>query len=163
MTTPVFIGLGSNRQSEENLQAAVHMLRERWPDIRFSHVYRTAALEVTEQDAFLNAVGRMKIDDSPKEIQMEMHRIEKRLGKAPPYRFGPRTIDMDILLYGDELSDDPSLTLPHPRMHLRRFVLEPLTELLSPTQRHPRLGRSWGDLLSQTLDQKCERVPSMML
>ena len=151
----VFLGLGSNIDPEKNLTEAAKKLRAAWPDIRFSSVYRSAATEVTEQPDFLNAVARFETEQSPEEIIRVLQKMEQSLGKDPPYRFGPRTIDLDLLLYGDAVIDDPTMIIPHPRMHQRRFVLDPLSELLDPDTLHPRIQRSWKMLRKDVEKQHC--------
>jgi 2-amino-4-hydroxy-6-hydroxymethyldihydropteridine diphosphokinase len=162
-TVTILIGMGSNIDAEKNLQSAAEKLRSEWPDIRFSSVYRTAPRERADQADFLNAVALMESKEAPADILRILSAIEGSLGKSLPYRFGPRTIDLDLLLVDDIVSDIPALTLPHPRMHERRFVLEPLADLLSPGSRHPRLGKTWSDLLSHLLDQPCERMTGIQL
>ena len=117
----IFLGLGSNIDPEANLKAAAKELRDIWPDIRFSHVYRSKAAEVTDQPDFLNAVAVIETDETPEKIASRLHTIEKILKKNPPFRFGPRTIDLDLLLYGDDTITTAKLTVPHPRMHQRRL------------------------------------------
>lgn len=148
--TPVFLALGSNINPEQNLRAAAELLRARWPAIRFSPVYRTTAREVTDQDDFLNAVAMLDTDEPPEAIAHHLRGIERTLKKAPPFKFGPRTIDLDLLLYGNQVIETPELTVPHPRMHERRFVLEPLCDLIH--------DKKWRDALGKTLDQKCVKT-----
>ncbi len=160
----IFIALGSNIDPEDNLKAAATMLRKRHPAIRFSSVYRSAPLHHEEQDDFLNAVARLDADLTPDEIYEFLTHIERHLKKNPPFRFGPRTIDLDLLLYGDSVggyslpTTHYPLVVPHPRMHERRFVLEPLIELLDPTGIHPVIGKTWKELLDKTLDQKANKL-----
>ena len=156
MSPLVFIALGSNIDPERNLEAAAKMLRERWPSIRFSSVYKTKAREREDQGDFLNAVGVFSENEKPEKILLTLQEIEHTLKKNPPYRFGPRTIDLDLLLYGEEIIQSDLLTVPHPRMHERRFVLEPLCELANVTSLHPILGKTWKELLSQRMNQECE-------
>ena len=154
----IFIGLGSNISPKENLRKAAAMLRSHFPAIQFSPVYKSSAREVEDQDDFLNAVAACETEKSPEEVHSILKSIEESLGKAPPYRFGPRTIDLDLLLYGDlsqPATINPQLVLPHPRMHERRFVLEPLYELIDANTLHPILKQSWKELLEQSLDQEC--------
>lgn len=154
----IFIALGSNIDPDTNLKKAADMLRKNFAAIQFSSVYRTAAREVEDQDDFLNAVALVETDKSPEEIHAILQSIEESLGKAPPFRFGPRTIDLDFLLYGNSiqpLTRNPPLVLPHPRMHERRFVLEPLCELIDLQSQHPVLKESWEKLLGKTLEQDC--------
>lgn len=108
------------------------MLREQFTSLIFSHVYRTAPQDITDQPEFLNAVARIETALSPEDLLTALQAIEKRLGKNPPFPKGPRTIDLDLLLYGTCVQEGPP-TLPHPRMYERRFVLEPLCELLAKT------------------------------
>jgi 2-amino-4-hydroxy-6-hydroxymethyldihydropteridine diphosphokinase len=155
----VYLSLGSNIEPEKNLQDAATRLRREFHAIRFSSVFRTEAREVKEQPDFLNAVALFETDLAPKDILRKLKTIEKQLGKAPPFRFGPRTIDLDLLLYDDMVLEDPSLTLPHPRMHERRFVLEPLCQLIDPAQKHPAIKRTWRSLLDEVSLQKCSAIP----
>src|SRR3989338_7615819 len=118
--TQIFLGLGSNIDPEMNLQKAAAMLREHFPSIIFSSVYRTAAREVEDQDDFLNAVAACATEKSPEEVHSILNGIEDSLGKAPPFRFGPRTIDLDLLLHGNQsqiANRKSELVIPHPRMH----------------------------------------------
>lgn len=168
----IHIALGSNIDPENNIKAAVTMLRERHPAIRFSSMYRSAPLHHEEQDDFLNAVAAIETDDSLEKFFESLMHIERKLGKNPPFRFGPRTIDLDLLLHGDDVHPDEDtwkvshqakeetgpLIIPHPRMHERRFVLEPLTEITDPHSRHPILGKTWQEFLETTLDQEIERM-----
>lgn len=154
----VFVGLGSNIDPETNLRAAAKRLRELFPTIIFSSVYRTAPLHEEEQPAFLNAVARFKTGERPEAALEGLQHIERELRKNPPFRFGPRTIDLDLLLYNNRTVNIPDrqLIIPHPRMHERRFVLEPLCELVDKTGRHPVLGGTWGELLKETGKQECK-------
>ncbi len=158
----IFIGLGSNIESEANLQKAAAMLRSHFPTICFSSVYTSSAREVEDQDDFLNAVAACETEKSPEEIQSILRTIEQSLGKAPPYRFGPRTIDLDLLLYGDHILKAKDLTVPHPRMHERRFVLEPLCELINDNAMHPKLKQSWQELLDRVQDQECMKISTVL-
>jgi len=114
-------------------------------------VYKTAARDEEQQDDFLNAVAKIETDESPEEVYYALQSIEEDLKKDPPYKKGPRTIDLDILLYKDpdnrQLTTD-NLVIPHPRMQERRFILEPLCEL----------DNSWQSHLQKTLDQSCKRI-----
>ncbi len=156
--TSIYIALGSNIDPEDNLKAAATMLRERLPGIRFSSVYRSAPLHHEQQDDFLNAVAGFDADLAPDDVYEFLTNVERHLKKAPPFKFGPRTIDLDLLLHGNLIRPDPPLILPHPRMHERRFVLEPLIELLDPTATHPVIGKTWEELLDKTLDQKANKL-----
>lgn len=127
----ITIGIGSNIDAENNIREAAHMLRKVWSDARFSSVYQTVARDYEDQPDFLNAAATFQTDLKPREVLQRLQEIETLLGKAPPFKFGPRTIDLDLLLYDNLIVDEPGLHLPHPRMHQRRFVLEPLCDLLN--------------------------------
>jgi 2-amino-4-hydroxy-6-hydroxymethyldihydropteridine diphosphokinase len=131
--------------------------------IRFSAVYESAATDITDQAAFLNAVALIKTDEDPQIIAKALQKIEKTLKKAPPFRFGPRTIDLDILLYGNQKIETDALHIPHPRMHQRRFVLEPLTELLDKNEMHPTMKKTWKELLNEVQEQECKKVKMKLL
>lgn len=148
----MFIGIGSNIEAEKNLRACAEILRADYPNIRFSSVYETAAREAEDQDDFLNAVATFETDETPEEIRITLTTIEQDLKKNPPYDKGPRTIDLDVLLYDDLQQHDPTLTIPHPRMLDRRFVLEPLCELDS----------SWNASLLQTKEQDCKKTEILL-
>ncbi len=150
----VYLSLGSNIDAEENLKAAATMLRAFFPDIRFSSVYRTEAQNYEDQADFLNAVASFHTGKSPATILTILQGIETMLWKDPPFRFGPRTIDLDILLYGDEMIHTHDLKIPHPRMHERRFVLEPLSELIDLSATHPLLKKSWKEFRKTMADQE---------
>ncbi len=169
----IFIAIGSNINPANNLKAAATLLRDVHPVIRFSSVYRSSPIHHEQQDDFLNAVAAFDADHSPDQIYDLISEVEKILKKNPPFRFGPRTIDLDLLLHGEFVLPDkdvwesthpkseirnPQLIIPHPRMHERRFVLEPLTELLDPNLKHPIIGKSWKELLEQTMDQQVRRI-----
>jgi 2-amino-4-hydroxy-6-hydroxymethyldihydropteridine diphosphokinase len=153
-----YIGIGSNILPEANLVAAADLLREEWPDVRFSHVYRSKALEQANQADFLNAVAEVEADRDEHSLHGKLKQLEECLGKAIKERFGPRTIDLDLLLYGDLVQNTQGLILPHPRMHRRRFVLQPMCELIPLQRMHPRFRIEWLELLKKTEDQECERI-----
>jgi 2-amino-4-hydroxy-6-hydroxymethyldihydropteridine diphosphokinase len=135
----VFLGLGSNLGDRRlNLQQAVHLLEETMKIERLSSVYDTAPMLVVDQPRFLNLVCEVSTQLSPKELLLQVKTIEHKLGRVAGPRFGPRLIDIDLLLYDDLILESPSLTLPHPRMLQRAFVLVPLAELV-PMLQHPVL------------------------
>ena len=167
----VYIGIGSNIDAEINMALCGGRLKALFPDIRFSGVYETAPREAMGQADFWNAVAKIETAQSPEELHAMLQKIEKDLKKKPPYPKGPRTIDLDILLYDDRKLNIPikgkkpekwdtgiGLTVPHPRMHQRRFVLEPLCELIAPNAQHPTLGKPWKELLKETADQRCTKT-----
>lgn len=154
----MYIALGSNIDPEKNLRAAATMLRKAFRGIRFSPVYRTAALDVKDQDDFLNAAAVFKTTLTPEQVAVKLKAIEKKLKKNPPVRFGPRTIDLDLLLYGNEISLDDALTIPHLRLHTRRFVLQPLLDLGAGDLVHPGFDRRLKSYLAEVEDQDCRKT-----
>jgi 2-amino-4-hydroxy-6-hydroxymethyldihydropteridine diphosphokinase len=129
--TRVFVGLGSNLGDRElNLRRALVRL-EQLGSVRVSAFRETDPVGVTDQPKFLNAAAELATDLSPRELLERLLEIERELGRdrATERRWGPRVIDLDLLLFGEEAIDEPGLTVPHPRLADRRFVLEPLCEL----------------------------------
>jgi 2-amino-4-hydroxy-6-hydroxymethyldihydropteridine diphosphokinase len=156
---PVFIALGSNRGDQlANCLRAVEELRCQpgFTVVRVSSWYRTEPLGPVDQDWFVNGVVWGETELSTEELLGVLMGIEERLGRVRGVRWGPRTLDLDILLYGDDCVDSPRLTVPHPRLHERRFVLVPLVEL-DPRRVHPHLGVSVEELLAR-LPQAGQRV-----
>jgi 2-amino-4-hydroxy-6-hydroxymethyldihydropteridine diphosphokinase len=125
------VGLGSNLGDRElNLRRALQRLEE-LGTVRASSFRETNPVGVTDQPKFLNAAVELATDLPPKELLERLLEIERELGRdrATERRWGPRVIDLDLLLFGEEAIDEPGLTVPHPRLADRRFVLEPLCEL----------------------------------
>jgi 2-amino-4-hydroxy-6-hydroxymethyldihydropteridine diphosphokinase len=154
----VYLGLGSNIDPEKNLRTAADMLRKVFPGIRFSSIYRSAPLMVKDQPEFLNAAAVFETEKTPEKVASELRKIEKKLKKNPPERFGPRTIDLDLLLYGQEIGLDDELTIPHLAMHQRRFVLEPLIELGAGDVMHPGFDVTLKEYLANVQHQHCEKT-----
>ena len=156
-----FIALGANLGDPvATVQAAIHALRE-LPDTEFvaaSSLYRTAPVGLRHQPDFINAVVELVAVSPAPTLMDSLFGIEARFGRQRSVKNAPRTLDLDLLLYGDELSDDPQLTLPHPRLHERAFVLAPLAEI-APQLRIPGRG-SVGDLLLRCADQQIEKILS---
>lgn len=155
--------MGSNIDAETNLRASADLIRREWPSVRFSSVWQTKAMEVTTQADFLNAVAVFDATDSPEFIHGKLQGIERALKKSPPFRFGPRTIDLDILLYGEQIIQTSDLTVPHPKLHQRRFVLEPLIELGAGEMVHPIQQKKLNDFLPHIIDQECKRTQRLEL
>jgi 2-amino-4-hydroxy-6-hydroxymethyldihydropteridine diphosphokinase len=132
VSVPAYVGLGSNLGDRAaNLDAAVGALTET-PGIRVvrsSSVYETSPVGGPEQEDFLNAVVEIETGLKPHELLRVLQKIERKLGRVRDERFGPRTIDLDLLTYSDHVVDEPDLQVPHPRMHERAFVVVPLGEL----------------------------------
>lgn len=155
MTTPprAYVGMGSNLGDRAGnlLLALCGMTRAGLSVARLSSVYETEPAGVSEeQPAFLNMVaelvGRLP---PPEELLRLLLDVELSLGRRRPRPLAPRTLDLDLLLYEGEVVETKALTLPHPRLHRRRFVLAPLAELISDAQ-HPTLGATFADLLAAT-------------
>jgi 2-amino-4-hydroxy-6-hydroxymethyldihydropteridine diphosphokinase len=125
------LALGSNLGDRRaNLRAALRGLEVAGVHLqRASSLYETAPMYQADQPAFLNAVIQVETALWPEDLLRASQEIERLVGRQPRERFGPREIDVDILLYGDERRDSPELTIPHPRMAERPFVLVPLAEL----------------------------------
>jgi len=141
--TTVYLALGSNiGNRKENLLRAVDLLHANGARIiRISSVYETEPVDYLQQDWFLNSVLEAETDLGALELLQSMRGIEVAMGSKKAFAKGPRLIDLDILLYGDQSIDTPELQVPHPRMLERKFVLVPLVEI-APNLRHP----SWlGD------------------
>jgi 2-amino-4-hydroxy-6-hydroxymethyldihydropteridine diphosphokinase len=137
-----FVGIGSNLgDREDNLRRAVELLSvEDGVDVTaVSEIRETEPVGPVEQGAFLNGAVRIETDLGPRELLERLLAVEQRLGRVREERWGPRTIDLDLLLYGDEAVDEPGLTVPHPRLHERRFALEPLADL-APSLEIPGRG-----------------------
>jgi len=148
----VYLGLGSNLgDRRRNLEAALDALRAH-PQIAVTAV--SSFLETDPeggppgQGKFLNAAAGIETDLAPESLLEELKRIERSLGRRPGPRWGPRQIDLDILLYGDTILETGTLVIPHPRMRERRFVLEPLAEI-APDVRDPVTGLAVRDLLAR--------------
>lgn len=146
--TVAFVGLGSNLgEREETLRQALRLLGERVEVRAVSSFRETEPVGVAEQPRFVNAAAMVETDLAPRELLDALLGVERKLGRERGERWGPRTIDLDLLLFGGATLDEPGLTLPHPRLHERRFVLEPLAEL-DPDLVVPGRGRV-SELLSE--------------
>ncbi|WP_022799294.1 2-amino-4-hydroxy-6-hydroxymethyldihydropteridine diphosphokinase [Thermus islandicus] len=149
-----YVGLGSNLGDRAAYLLAGLSALSRLPEtrlLRLSPVYETDPVG-PPQPLYLNLVAELETGLPPRLLLSEMLRIEERLGRERKERFGPRTLDLDLLLYGDLVVEEEGLRVPHPRLHQRAFVLVPLVDLL-PTGRHPLLGRTFAELLA-SLDSR---------
>lgn len=127
-----FLGIGSNLGDREgHLRRALDLLaaEEGIEVVAVSTLRETEPVGPVEQGPFLNGAVQVSTELPPRELLERLLDVEQRLGRVRSERFGPRTIDLDLLVYGDEVVDEPGLMLPHPRLHERRFALEPLAEL----------------------------------
>ena len=140
-----YISLGSNLGDREAMiRAAIEAL----PGVvAVSELRETEPVGLVDQPPFLNGVARLETELSARELLEALLAVERQLGRERRVRWGPRTIDLDLLLYGSETLEEPGLTVPHPRLHERRFALEPLAEL-APSLVVPGRGRV-GDLLAE--------------
>lgn len=143
MAVFAYIGLGSNLGDRRAMIAGA---LERLQPRRVSAVVETEPVGNTDQPRFLNAVAELETELPPAELLSRLLDVERGLGRVRVERWGPRSIDLDLLLYGDERVSSTSLSVPHPELHRRRFVLEGLAELC-PDRSVPGLGRTVRELL----------------
>lgn len=137
MVTLVYLALGSNLGDPlENLRRGIALLGEKLDHLDYSSVYETAPVGVADQPDFLNMVIRGQTTLGPHELLSFVKAVEQRVGRRPTFRWGPRVLDVDILLYGQESIDLPDLKVPHPELLKRDFVLIPLCEI-APRARMP--------------------------
>ena len=147
------IALGSNLDSrfgdrETNVREALRRLGELGEVKAVSRFYETEPVGYVNQPWFLNAAAVLETELEPVELMRALLRIEQEMGRERVVAKGPRVIDLDLLLYGDRVMSTAELTLPHPEMQERRFVLEPLSEVAGKWV-HPVLGATVGEMLEQ--------------
>jgi len=158
-STKAFIGLGANLgDPEAQVRRAFAALTE-LPGTRLlaaSSLYRSAPVGYTVQPDFVNAVAQIETRLGAEALLRELLATEARFGRVREFPNAPRTLDLDLLLYGDRVIAEPGLVVPHPRMHERAFVLAPLAEI-APDTVIPGKGRA-GALLAACVDQKMEKI-----
>lgn len=143
----IYLALGTNLgDRSSNLARARDELKPFVEILQESSVYETPPWGVTDQPTFLNQVLKATSELAPLELLKTVKKIESSMGRVPTIRFGPRLIDIDILLYGDTVLGTPKLVIPHPRMVERAFVLVPLCEI-SPDLKSPLTGSPYASLL----------------
>ena len=154
-TKRAYLSLGSNLGSlEENLERALVLLESDTVHVvKRSSIYETEPQDVTDQPWFLNMAVACETRCFPLQLLTAVRNVEGQMGRVRHVRRGPRIIDIDILLFGNAIIETPRLTVPHPRMLERRFVLEPLLEI-APDLAHPATKRPLRDYLNDVKAQK---------
>ncbi|MDP9263640.1 MAG: 2-amino-4-hydroxy-6-hydroxymethyldihydropteridine diphosphokinase [Acidobacteriota bacterium] len=161
MKKTVYLGLGSNQGDRRAyLEAAITRLGELGRVTALSSIYETEPVELTRQEWFLNCALALETELLPRQLLKRILAIEHALGRKRRRPKGPRTLDIDILLFGRAVVVLPGLKIPHSALHQRRFVLAPLAEI-APEARHPGLGRSVRELLDALPagDAQVRRLP----
>jgi 2-amino-4-hydroxy-6-hydroxymethyldihydropteridine diphosphokinase len=149
MNAIAYLSLGSNLGNrEQNLREAIRRASAFGRIVAVSSFYETEPVEFTDQPWFLNCVIALETMAQPAQLMAELLRIEHVMGRQRVVKKGPRSIDIDILLFGDAVVNTPELTVPHPEMTRRRFVLEPLAEI-APELLHPVLQKTVTLLLTE--------------
>jgi 2-amino-4-hydroxy-6-hydroxymethyldihydropteridine diphosphokinase len=155
-----YIGLGANvGEPRRQLEQALALLAaaEEVEVVRVSRFYLNPPLGPPDQPWYVNAVAQVRTRLAAEDLWRVLQQVEEALGRVRGERWGPRVIDLDLLLYGGEVIFTPGLTVPHPEMHRRAFVLAPLAEI-APEARHPVLGRSAAELLSDLDPGELEKL-----
>ncbi len=158
LTKTVYLLLGSNLGNRRaNLARALEALAEAGVRvIRRASLYATEPVDFEVQNWFLNTVVEAETELMPRQLLRVVQGIERRMGRRRMVRGGPRVVDIDILLYGTSVVHSPELTIPHPKLAERRFVLAPLREL-APALRHPAQGRTIAEMLAASSDRSLVR------
>lgn len=148
MRETAYLSLGSNLGDRAaNLRTAVAQLDVAGRLLAVSSLYETQPVDIPDQPWFLNCVAAIATDKTPRELLRLALQVEAAMGRLRMTEKGPRKIDIDVVLFGDYVLDEPGLKIPHPAMHRRRFVLEPLVEI-APEARQPELGKTARELLA---------------
>lgn len=148
MSHIAYLSLGSNVGNREgHLREAIRRISTLGKIVAVSSLYETEPVEVIDQDWFLNCAVALESDMEPAELLNQLLNIEKAMGRERVRKKGPRSIDIDIVLFGDAVVNTPELSIPHPAMAARRFVLQPVAEI-APNLLHPTLKKTIAELLS---------------
>ncbi len=162
MAKTVFIGIGSNLGDKlKNCLRAIERIQE-IPGcslVARSDFYRTEPFGVRDQDWYVNGIISLETTITARDLLKHLLEIEEGMGRVREGKWGPRPIDLDILLFGEDMVDDKDLKIPHPFMHLRRFVLVPMVQL-APDLVHPVLGKTMSELVGR-LSHKGQAVKEM--
>jgi len=147
MPNLAYLSLGSNIGDRENhLRDAIAQLQTVGRSVSVSSFYETEPVEFADQAWFLNCALALETTETPEHLMAAVLHIEQEMGRRRIQKKGPRIIDIDILLFGDTIVNSPALTVPHPAMQQRRFVLQPLAEI-APAAWHPGLKKTVRELL----------------
>ncbi len=155
-----YIGLGSNMGDKSgNILKSLDLLGQfkKIKVVKRSSLYETEPVGYEDQDWFVNAVAELETELSPRELLDALMKIEQDMGRKREIKWGPRTIDLDILLYDQLCLNEPDLIIPHPRMHERSFVLVPLAEI-APNVKHQSLDRTINELLKSLNSAKLVKL-----
>ena len=150
----VFVSIGSNLGDKiGNCKIAIEEIAAFAKIVKISSCYETEPLGYEDQPNFINCAAEICTDLPPHDLLTKLNKIEDKLGRVRLEKWGPRTIDLDIIFYGEQVIKDDNLVIPHPRAHLRRFVLEPICEI-APEFIHPEYNLSIYELLKEIKDEK---------
>jgi 2-amino-4-hydroxy-6-hydroxymethyldihydropteridine diphosphokinase len=157
VSVTAYLSLGSNLGDRAaNLRAAITQLSAAGRLVAVSGMYETQPVEVPDQPWFVNCVAAIETDFTARELLDLALSIEAAMGRLRMREKGARNIDIDVVLFGELVVDEPGLKIPHPAMHRRRFVLEPLVEI-APEVRHPESGKTASEMLAEFADGQTVR------